>query len=96
MFVASSKVSPDLLGGPPMLKKKSDLLQRCVMSLQVMSFNPLVDQFAMEVRTAAGLGAWLVFQRSVTTGCRVACHFNPCGGTGNFFVPTFSPKVKSA
>src|SRR5947209_9706984 len=96
MLVASSNVSPAFFGAATKRKNSRDLLQRYFRPRQVMSFNPLVDQFAMEVRTAAGLGARLVFQRSVTTGCRVACHFNPCGGTGNFFVPTFSPNVKSA
>src|SRR5437016_10103178 len=96
MFVASSKVSPDLLGAATKRKNSRDLLQRYFRRCQVMSFNPLVDQFAIEVKTAARLGAWLVFQRSVTIGCRVACHLNPCVGTGKAFVPTFSPNVKSA
>ena len=61
-----------------------------------MSFRPLVDQLAIEVKTAAAAGARFVFQRSVTTGWRVGSHFNLCSGTGNRSVPTFSPKVKRA
>src|ERR1700731_2572031 len=95
MFVASSKVSPAFFGAATKRKNSRDLLQRYFRRRQVMSFSPLVDQFAMEVKTAACLGPRLGFQRSVTTGCRVACHLNPCVGTGNFFVPTFSPNVKN-
>src|SRR5438132_14246619 len=96
MLVASSKASPDFFGAATNRKNSRDLLQRYFRPRQVMSFSPLVDQFAMEVKTAARFGSRSVFQRSVTIGCRVACHLNPCRGTGNFLVPTFSPKVKSA
>ena len=63
---------------------------------QVISFNPLVDQFAIEVNTAVDGGGRCVFHKSVTIGWRVGSHFNPWVGTRNRFVPTFSPKVKSA
>src|ERR1043166_10288025 len=96
MFVASSNVSLDFFGAATKRKNSRDLLQRYFRPRQVMSFNPLVDQFAIEVKTAARCGARLVFQRSVTTGCRVAFHLNPCFGTGKLFVGTFSPNVKSA
>src|SRR5258707_4915934 len=96
MLVASSKVSPDFCGAATKRKNSRDLLQRYLRPRQVMSLSPLVDQFAMDVKTAARFGARSDFQRSVTTGCRVACHLKPCFGTGNFFVLTFSPKVKSA
>ena len=61
-----------------------------------MSFRPLVDQLAMEVKTDAAAGARRVFQKSVTTGCRVGSHRSLCSGTGKRSVPMFSPKVKSA
>src|SRR6266403_5461728 len=96
MLVASSSASPPLFGAAAKRKNSPDLLQRYFRPRQVMSFNPLVDQFAIEVKTAARLGTRFVFQKWVTIGCRVACHLNPCLGTGNFFVPTFSPNVKSA
>src|SRR5205807_8187253 len=96
MLVASSNVSPAFFGAATKRKNSRDLLQRYFFPRQVMSFRPLVDQFAIEVQTAAGLGVRLVFQRSVTIGCRVACHLNPWFGTGKGFVPTFSPNVKSA
>ena len=54
-----------------------------------MSFNPLVDQFATVVNTAAPEGKRLVFHKSVTTGCLVANHLNACVGTGKLFVPIF-------
>src|SRR6266404_6975768 len=96
MFVASSNVSPDFFGAAANRRNSRDLLQRYFRPRQVMSFSPLVDQLAIDVKTAARLGRRFVFQRSVTIGCRVACHLNPCPGTENFFVPTFSPNVKSA
>src|SRR6516165_10311576 len=96
MLVASSKVSPDFFGAATKRKNSRDLLQRYFRPRQVMSFSPLVDQFAIEVKTAARFGARLVFQRSLTTGCRVAFHLNPRLGTGNVLVGTFSPNVKSA
>src|SRR5216683_3490719 len=96
MFVASSKVSPALFGAATKRKNSRDLLQRYFRPRQVMSFRPLVDQLAIEVKTAARFGARFVFHKSVTIGCRVACHFKPCVGTGKAFVPTFSPNVKSA
>src|SRR6266487_2019580 len=96
MFVASSKASPDRFGAATKRKNSRDLLQRYFRRRQVISFNPLVDQFAIEVKTAVARGARWVFHKSVTIGCRVAYHLNPCVGTGNLFVPTFSPNVKSA
>src|SRR5262245_31387960 len=96
MFVVSSKVSPAFFGAATKRRNSRDLLQRYFRPRQVMSFNPLVDQFAIELKTAARFGARFVFHKSVTIGCRVAFHLNPCVGTGNFLVPTFSPNVKSA
>src|ERR1700730_6778531 len=96
MLVASSKVSPAFLGAATKRKNSRDLLHRYLRRCQVMSFNPLVDQFAIEVNTAARLGARSVLHKSVTTGCRVACHLNPWVGTGKLFVPTFSPNVNRA
>src|SRR5947209_6664199 len=96
MSVASSNGSPDFFGAATNRINSRDLLQRYFSRRQTMSFNPLVDQFAMEVNTAPRGGRRLVFQRSVTIGCRVGSHLNWRLGTGKFFVPTFSPKVKSA
>src|ERR1700737_4277249 len=96
MSVASSNASPDFFGALMKRRNSRDLLQRYFSPRQVMSFNPLVDQFATEVKTAARGGERVVFQRSVTTCCRVGSHVNPCVGTGKHFVPTFSPNVKSA
>ena len=60
---------------PPTKRKNSrDLLHKYFRPRQVMSFNPLVDQFAIEVKTAVRCGAAFVFHKSVTTGCRVGCH----------------------
>src|SRR5438105_15811509 len=81
MLVASSNVSPDFFGAATKRKNSRDLVHRYFRRRQVMSFNPLVDQFAIDVKTAACLAARFVFQRSVTIGCRVACHLNPCVGT---------------
>src|SRR5206468_213927 len=89
MFVASSKVSPAFFGAATNRKNSRDLLQRYFRPRHVMSSKPLVGQFAIEVKTAAASGARSVFHKSVTIGCRVACHLNPCLGTGNLFVPTF-------
>src|SRR3954469_6538636 len=96
MSVASSKVSPARLGAATNRMNSRDLLQRYFSPRHSISFNPLVDQFATEVKTAAGRGRRLVSQKSVTTGWRVGNHFILCVGTGNSFVPTFSPKVKRA
>src|SRR5437867_12757102 len=96
MFVASSNVSPDLLGAATNRINSRDLLQRYFSPRQVMSLSPLVDQFAMEVKTAARGGDRFVFQRSVTTGCRVGNHLKSWVGTGKPFVPTFSPNVNTA
>src|SRR5438270_5567490 len=96
MFVASSNVSPDFFGAATKRKNSRDLLQRYFLLRQVMSLSPLVDQLAMEVKTAGRFGARFVCQRSLTIGCRVAFHLKPCVGTGNFLVATFSPKVNSA
>src|SRR2546422_6904364 len=96
MSVASSNVSPAFFGAPTNRMNSRDLLQRYFSPRQVMSLSPLVDQFATDVKTAAADGTRFVFQKSVTTGCRVGSHLRPCVGTGKLFVPTFSPKVKSA
>src|SRR5438067_2108802 len=77
-------------------KNSRDLLQRYFRPRHQISFNPLVDQLATEVKTAASEGDRFVLHKSVTTGCRVGNHLNPCIGTGKLFVPTFSPNVKSA
>src|ERR1700749_2738062 len=96
MLVAISNVSPASFGAERNRRNSRDLLQRYFLPRHVMSFKPLVDQFAIVVNTAAREGALGVFQRSVTTGWRVGSHLNPCSGTGKSFVPMFSPKVKSA
>src|SRR3982751_3289920 len=96
MSVASSKVSPERFGAATNRRNSRDLLHRYFSPRQVMSFSPLVDQLAMEVNTAVPAGRFVVFQRSVTTGCRVGSHPKPCVGTGKLGVPTFSPKVNSA
>jgi hypothetical protein len=96
MLVASSKISPDFFGAETKRKNSRDLLQRYLSPRQVMSFKPLVDQFATDVKTAVRGGARCVFQRSVTTGWRVGSHLKPWDGTGKLFVLTFSPNVKSA
>src|SRR5947207_12375463 len=96
MLVASSNVSPALFGAAMHRRNSRDLLQRYFCPRHEISFNPLVDQFATDVKTAALEGDRFVFHRSVTTGCRVGSHLNPCVGTGKLFVPTFSPNVKRA
>src|SRR6266545_137942 len=87
MFVAISNVSPASFGAAMNRRNSRDLLQRYFFPRQAMSFKPLVDQFATVVNTAAREGERAVFQRSVTTGCRVGSHLKPCNGTGNSFVP---------
>src|SRR4051794_20280244 len=94
MLVASSNDSPDFLGAATKRMNSRDLLQRYLSPRHSISFSPLVDQLATDVNTAAGRGRRLVFQRSVTIGCRVGSHFKRCLGTGNAWRPTFSPKVK--
>src|ERR1700724_3459256 len=96
MSVASSKVSPARLGAATNRRNSRDLLQRYFSPRHSISFSPLVDQLATDVKTAAGRGRRLVFQRSVTIGWRVASHFKLCVGTGKAALPTFSPNVKSA
>src|SRR3954462_6611624 len=96
MSVASSNVSSARFGAATKRMNSRDLLQRYFSPRHSMSFKPLVDQFATEVKTAAGAGPRLVFQRSVTIGWRVGSHFRLWVGTGNSSVPTFSPKVKRA
>src|SRR3954469_14664354 len=96
MSVASSKVSPARFGAAINRINSRDLLQRYFSPRHSMSFNPLVDQLATEVKTAAALGRRTVLQRSVTIGCRVGSHFKLWVGTGKAAVPTFSPKVKRA
>src|SRR5436189_5350129 len=96
MFVAISNVSPAFFGAEMKRRNSRDLLQRYFRPRHEISFKPLVDQFATDVKTAARAGARLVFHKLITTGCRVGSHLNPCVGTGKLFVPTFSPNVKSA
>src|SRR5437773_11184351 len=96
MLVASSMVSPDSFDVEIKRRDSRDLLQRYFSPRHVMSFKPLVDQLPNDVKTAPREGERFVFHRSVTTGWRVGSHLNPCVGTGKLFVPTFSPKVKSA
>src|SRR5262249_10088379 len=96
MLVAISNASPAFFGATINRRNSRDLLQRYFLPRQVMSFKPLVDQFAIVVNIAAREGQRSVFHKSVTTGCRVGNHLNPCSGTGKFSVPMFSPNVKSA
>src|SRR4029453_9762488 len=96
MFVAISNVSPASLGAEMNRRNSRDLLHRYLLPRHAMSFKPLVDQFAIVVNTAAREGERALFQRSVTTGCRVGSQLKPCNSTGKSFVPMFSPKVKSA
>src|SRR5215475_2584489 len=96
MFVAISNVSPASFGAEMNRRNSRDLLHKYFLPRHVMSFKPLVDQFAIVVNTAAREGERTVFQRSVTTGCRVGSHLKPCSGTGKSLVPMFSPNVKSA
>src|SRR5262245_34882146 len=108
MLVAISNVSPACFGAEMNRRNSRDLLHRYFLPRHVMSFKPLVDQFATVVNTATREGppATLcvalrrgdraVFQRSVTIGCRVGSHLKPCNGTGKCSVPTSSPNVKSA
>src|SRR6478735_2855832 len=96
MFVANSKTSLAFFGAAIKRRNSRDLLQRYFSPRHSISFNPLVDQLAIEVKTAVGEGRRLAFHRSVTTGWRVGNHFNLCDGTGKSLVPTFSPKVKRA
>src|SRR5258708_21902273 len=96
MLVAISNVSPASLGAGMNRRNSRDLLQRYFLPRHVMSFKPLVDQFAIVVNTAVREGERAVFQRSVTTGCRVGSHLNLCSGTRKSFFPMFSPNVKSA
>ena len=53
MFVAISNVSPASFGAETNRRNSRDLLQRYFFPRQVMSFKPLVDQFATVVNTAA-------------------------------------------
>src|SRR6266436_6789 len=96
MLVDNSNRSPAFFGAATKRRNSRDLLQRYLSPRQVMSLSPLVDQFATEVNTAARAGGRFVAQKPSTTGWRVGNHLNPCVGTGNFLVPTFSPKVNSA
>ena len=82
MSVASSNGSPDFFGAATNRRNSRDLLQRYFSPRHSISFSPLVDQLATEVKTAAGRGRRLVFQRSVTTGWRVGSHFKLWVGTG--------------
>src|SRR5258708_32133365 len=96
MLVAISNVSPGSFGAETNRRNSRDLLHRYFLPRHVMSFKPLVDQFAIGVNTAAREGDRAAFQRSVTTGCRSGSHLKPCSGTGKAFDTMFSPKVKSA
>src|SRR5260370_12915571 len=96
MLVASSNVSPAFFGAATKRRNSRDLLQRYFCPRHQISFNPLVDQFATDVKTAAPEADRFVFHKSVTTGCRVGSHLNPSAGTGKLFVPTFSPNVNNA
>src|SRR5437764_2733908 len=80
--VASSNVSPARLGASTKRRNSRDLLQRYFFPRHSISFNPLVDQFATEVKTAAAGGACRVRQSSVTIGCLVGSQRSPCVGTG--------------
>src|SRR5437762_12840813 len=94
MSVASSNVSPARFGAATNRRNSRDLLHKYFSPRHSMSFKPLVDQFATEVKTAAELGRRTVFQSSVTMGWRVGSHFNLYVGMGKTAAPTFSPKVK--
>src|SRR3954454_24317825 len=96
MSVASSNVSPARLGAATKRMNSRDLLHKYFSPRHSMSFSPLVDQFATDVKTATGAGRRFVFHRSVTIGWRVGNHFKLCVGTGKRSVPTFSPKVNRA
>ena len=61
MLVASSNVSPASFGAATKRRNSRDLLQRYFSPRQVMSFSPLVDQFATEVNTAAREGGAIRF-----------------------------------
>src|SRR5204863_8698218 len=82
MSVASSKVSPARFGAATNRRNSRDLLHKYFSPRHSMSFNPLVDRFATEVKTAAGPGRRTVLQRSVTMGCRVGSHFKLWVGMG--------------
>src|SRR5438067_10705330 len=96
MLVANSNVSPLFFGAAMKRRNSRDLLHRYFDPRHVISFRPLVDQFAIEVNTAEREGGRVIFQKSVTTGCRVGSHLRPCSGTGKPLLPMFSPKVNSA
>src|SRR5437773_242282 len=95
-FVANSNVSSAFRGAEINRKNSRDLLQRYLCPRHEISFKPLVDQFATDVKTATRGRGRFVSQKSITTGCRVGSHLNLCVGTGKLFVPIFSPNVKSA
>ena len=56
MSVASSNVSPAFFGAATNRRNSRDLLQRYFLPRHAMSFNPLVDQLATDVKTAAREG----------------------------------------
>ena len=68
MFVASSNVSPDFFGAATKRKNSRDLLQRYFRPRQGMSLSPLVDQFAIEVNTAARADGLIVRMYGKDTG----------------------------
>src|SRR5947209_272294 len=74
IVVASSNSSPDRAGASTNFRNSSDLLHKYLSPRHSMSFKPLVFQFATVVKTAPEGGGDSVFQRSVTTGCRVGSH----------------------
>ena len=61
MSVASSNGSPDFFGAATNRRNSRDLLQRYFSPRHSISFRPLVDQLAMEVKTAAGQGTAIGF-----------------------------------
>src|SRR5258708_23082312 len=74
MLVAISNVSPAPFGAEANRRNSRDLLHRYFLPRHVMSFKPLVDQFAIVLKTAAREVDRAVLQRSVTTGCRGGRH----------------------
>src|SRR5207244_3024543 len=94
MFVAISNVSPAFFGAEMKRRNSRDLLQRYFRPRHEISFKPLVDQLATVVNTAAREGERFVRQKSVTTGCRVGSHLNPCVGTGKLFGRTFAQNAQ--
>src|SRR5438270_14042706 len=76
MFVVSSNGSPARFDALIKRRNSSDLLQRYFRPRQVISFKPLVDQFAMDVNTAERAKRDLVCHTSSKIGWRVGSHLN--------------------